>query len=136
MGITLYELATLHHPAGEVGDAQQFFHRTRFHCKSLRHWIPNIPIDFQTILLKAIAEFPHERGDEAAVRHYHMATIAPALAAVAQCPHPTVAMIEGVCVGGGLEIACHCDLRIAAEHGRPVKDVHTLAIRAFADRIQ
>ncbi|SOY82875.1 putative Enoyl-CoA hydratase/isomerase [Cupriavidus taiwanensis] len=65
-----------------------------------------------------IAEFPAERGDEAAVRHYHMATIAPALAAVAQCTHPTVAMIEGVCVGGGLEIACHCDLRIAASDSR------------------
>lgn len=65
-----------------------------------------------------IAEFPTERGDEAAVRRYHMETIAPALAAIAGCLHPTVAMIEGVCVGGGLEIACHCDLRIAADNSR------------------
>jgi len=38
--------------------------------------------------------------------------------AVAQCPHPVVAQIEGVCVGGGLEIACQCDLRIAGESAR------------------
>ncbi|WP_262403758.1 enoyl-CoA hydratase-related protein, partial [Bordetella pertussis] len=31
------------------------------------------------------------------------------------CPHPVLARIEGVCVGGGLEIAAQCDLRIAAE---------------------
>jgi enoyl-CoA hydratase len=32
--------------------------------------------------------------------------------------HPTVACIEGVCVGGGLEIAALCDLRIAQEDAR------------------
>jgi enoyl-CoA hydratase/carnithine racemase len=65
-----------------------------------------------------IAEFPTVRGDEAAVRRYHTETIAPALQAIAECPHPTLAAIEGVCVGGGLEIACHCDLRIAASGSR------------------
>ncbi|MDF3839803.1 enoyl-CoA hydratase-related protein [Cupriavidus basilensis] len=65
-----------------------------------------------------IAEFPEERGDAAALRRYHADVIAPALAAVCGCLHPTVAWIEGVCVGGGLEIACHCDLRIAADDSR------------------
>ncbi|GAB7544559.1 enoyl-CoA hydratase/isomerase family protein [Cupriavidus sp. 8B] len=65
-----------------------------------------------------IAEFPEQRGDAAALRRYHEAVIAPALAAIAGCLHPTLAMIEGVCVGGGLEIACHCDLRIAADDSR------------------
>ena len=32
--------------------------------------------------------------------------------------HPTVAAIEGVCVGGGLEIAASCDLRIASPASR------------------
>jgi len=65
-----------------------------------------------------IAEFPTVRGDEAAVRRYHTEIIAPALRAIAECPHPTLAAIEGVCVGGGLEIACNCDLRIAAAGSR------------------
>ena len=33
------------------------------------------------------------------------------LEALAQCRHPVVALIHGVCVGGGLEIAAQCDLR-------------------------
>ncbi|KDD63250.1 enoyl-CoA hydratase/isomerase domain protein [Bordetella bronchiseptica OSU553] len=37
---------------------------------------------------------------------------------LAACPHPVLARIEGVCVGGGLEIAAQCDLRIAAESAR------------------
>lgn len=32
--------------------------------------------------------------------------------------HPTVACIEGACVGGGLEIASMCDIRIAARSAR------------------
>ena len=65
-----------------------------------------------------IREFPAVRGTPAQVRHYHQHILAPALAAVAECPHPVVAQIDGVCVGGGLEIACQCDLRIAADSAR------------------
>ncbi len=38
--------------------------------------------------------------------------------AVRDCPHPTVAAIRGACVGGGLELAIHCDLRISGRSGR------------------
>jgi len=65
-----------------------------------------------------IREFPQVRADQSGVQRYHRDILAPALAAVALCPHPVVAEIEGVCVGGGLEIACQCDLRIAAESSR------------------
>jgi enoyl-CoA hydratase len=37
---------------------------------------------------------------------------------VARCRHPTVAMIRGACVGGGLEIAAMCDLRICGQSSR------------------
>jgi len=36
-----------------------------------------------------------------------------AFEAVANCPKPTIAMIHGFCMGGGLGIALACDLRIA-----------------------
>lgn len=65
-----------------------------------------------------IREFPQERGDLAGVMRYHTQILAPALAAIATCVHPVLAQIEGVCVGGGLEIASQCDLRIAGNSSR------------------
>lgn len=53
---------------------------------------------------------------------YHE-TVGMALSAIADCPIPTLALIQGPCVGGGLEIACACDLRIAgisARFGAPI----------------
>lgn len=35
-----------------------------------------------------------------------------------ECRHPTVAKIRGVCVGGGLEIASMCDIRICSSDSR------------------
>lgn len=65
-----------------------------------------------------IAEFPAFRFDEAALRRYHEDLIAPALHAMLGCDIPLVAQIEGACVGGGLEIAACCDIRIAAAGSR------------------
>ncbi len=44
--------------------------------------------------------------------------IAAALDGLAAFPKPTLAMIEGACVGGGCGIALACDLRFAAEGSR------------------
>ena len=41
-----------------------------------------------------------------------------ALAALYECRHPIVALIQGICVGGGLEIASLCDLRICGVSSR------------------
>jgi len=46
--------------------------------------------------------------------------------AIAECRHPTLAQIHGICVGGGLEIAALCDLRICGEgsrFGAPIKNL-------------
>ena len=65
-----------------------------------------------------IAEFASVRNDFAQGKVYHLEYVAGALDAVGECRHPTVALIKGPCVGGGLEIACQCDLRISGSSGR------------------
>jgi enoyl-CoA hydratase/carnithine racemase len=65
-----------------------------------------------------IAEFARARDNAAQGRVYHREVVHGALQAVGECRHPTIAMIHGPCVGGGLEIACQCDLRIAGGSAR------------------
>jgi enoyl-CoA hydratase/carnithine racemase len=70
-----------------------------------------------------ISGFETERSNIAQVKHYSDVTHA-ALQAIADCRHPTVAMIRGFCLGGGFELATYCDLRIASDNARlgiPVK---------------
>ncbi|MEP7275160.1 MAG: enoyl-CoA hydratase-related protein [Betaproteobacteria bacterium] len=72
-----------------------------------------------------IGEFATERSNRAQAVAYGRAMHATA-ASLAQCRHPLVAQIHGLCVGGGLEIAALCDLRICGESSRfgaPVKNL-------------
>ena len=64
-----------------------------------------------------IAEFANERADSRQAKIYGD-LIHATMQAVAQCKHPTLAMIKGACVGGGLEIAACCDLRICGASSR------------------
>jgi enoyl-CoA hydratase len=64
-----------------------------------------------------IAEFARERADSKQARPYGE-LIHQTMQSVARCRHPTVALIRGACVGGGLEIAAMCDLRICGQASR------------------
>ncbi len=64
-----------------------------------------------------IEEFPRTRKDKQAARAYGEVTHR-AMRAVADSRHPTLAVIHGACVGGGLELASMCDMRICGRSSR------------------
>ncbi|MBP6020119.1 MAG: enoyl-CoA hydratase/isomerase family protein [Burkholderiaceae bacterium] len=83
-----------------------------------------------------ISEFPRVRADLDGVMHYHQRVLAPALNAIAACQHPVIAQIEGVCVGGGLEIASQCDLRIAGQSARFGAPINRLGFPMAPDEMR
>lgn len=64
-----------------------------------------------------ISEFEEKRSGAEAVAEYN-AVSRHALETLGAFPKPTIAMIEGYCIGGGIEIALLCDLQIATEGSR------------------
>lgn len=72
-----------------------------------------------------ISEFETVRSNKAQAREYGKVMHATAQA-LAECRHPLVAQIHGICVGGGLEIAALCDIRICGQSSRfgaPIKNL-------------
>lgn len=65
-----------------------------------------------------ISEFATVRNTREQVTAFHENTVMGALTAVHDCPVPVVALIQGACAGGGVEIASVCDLRIAGHSAR------------------
>ena len=57
--------------------------------------------------------------------------VAAALDAIRHCEHPTLAMIRGNCIGGGLEIAASCDLRICDATARFGAPIHKLGFSMY-----
>ncbi|MBS1169683.1 MAG: enoyl-CoA hydratase [Burkholderiaceae bacterium] len=64
-----------------------------------------------------IAEFSQLRANRQQGIEYGIA-MHTAAATLAACPVPLVAQIHGICIGGGLEIASLCDIRICGESSR------------------
>jgi enoyl-CoA hydratase/carnithine racemase len=64
-----------------------------------------------------ISKFESERSSKAAIDLYN-ATVAKANDAVYEFPKPTIAMIRGYCIGGGVGLALCCDLRICSDNSK------------------
>jgi len=72
-----------------------------------------------------IAEFGETRSNASVAKAYGK-QVAGTMHEIARARHPTVALIHGACVGGGLEVASQCDMRIAgasARFGVPIKNL-------------
>ena len=64
-----------------------------------------------------ISQFESQRASEEGVRRYEEIGDA-AQRAILESDKPVIAMIRGFCIGGGLNVANACDLRIASEDAR------------------
>ncbi len=64
-----------------------------------------------------ISQFEAERADASAEARYSSASAAANIA-MAGISKPTIAMIRGYCIGGGLAVALTCDLRICTDDSR------------------
>lgn len=64
-----------------------------------------------------ISKFGSERATLEAVEQYNKLT-EMAYAGVHDFPKPTIAMIRGYCIGGGLGLAVSCDMRICSDNSR------------------
>src|SRR5262249_28077158 len=64
-----------------------------------------------------ISKFEKERSSEEAVARYNV-IVDKATSAFDDFPEPTIAMIRGYCIGGGMGLALCCDMRIATPESK------------------
>src|SRR5450755_22173 len=64
-----------------------------------------------------ISKFESERSSKEAIDRYNVA-VDKANTAVYEFPKPTIAMIRGYCIGGGVGLALCCDLRICSDNSK------------------
>jgi enoyl-CoA hydratase/carnithine racemase len=80
-----------------------------------------------------ISEFPSERSNIEQARRYG-AIMHSTIEALWALPQPVVALIKGVCVGGGLEIASLADIRICGVSSRFGAPINRLGlVMAYAE---
>jgi enoyl-CoA hydratase/carnithine racemase len=86
-----------------------------------------------------IGDFDEARDSVAQAREYADFTLAMT-DRLKLCRHPTIAAIEGACVGGGLEMAAMCDIRLGAvgsRYGIPINRIAmTVDHRELVDLIE
>ncbi|MEZ5932224.1 MAG: enoyl-CoA hydratase [Alphaproteobacteria bacterium] len=74
-----------------------------------------------------ISKFAKERGSKEATEHYNART-RQVYERIEHFPKPTIAMIDGHCVGGGLNLAVCCDLRFCSNQSKFAMPAAKLAL--------
>lgn len=74
-----------------------------------------------------ISKFEKERGSADATKHYN-ARIRAIYERIDQFPKPTIAQVDGYCIGGGLNLAVCCDIRICSSKSKFAMPAAKLAL--------
>ena len=82
-----------------------------------------------------ISKFEKERGSKEATEHYN-ARLKVVYNIIENYPKPTIAMIDGYCIGGGLNLAACTDIRIASSKSRFAMPAAKLALGYPFDAIR
>lgn len=82
-----------------------------------------------------ISKFEKERGSKDATEHYN-ARLKVVYDTIENYPKPTIAMIDGHCIGGGLNLAACTDIRIASTKSRFAMPAAKLALGYPFDAIR
>ncbi len=99
-----------------------------------RHFTAGIDLEFLAELHGALGTSGPGRREEALRRI--IVDLQATVSAIEACRKPVIAAIHGACLGGGVDIACACDLRYASSDARfSVKELE-LAIVADLGTLQ
>ena len=82
-----------------------------------------------------ISKFEKERGSKDATEHYN-ARLKVVYDVIENYAKPTIAMIDGYCIGGGLNLAACADIRIASDKSRFAMPAAKLALGYPFDAIR
>lgn len=74
-----------------------------------------------------ISKFEKERGSAEATKHYNT-RIRAIYERIAHFPKPTIAQVDGYCIGGGLNLAVCCDIRICSKKSKFAMPAAKLAL--------
>ena len=95
-------------------------------CRAIQDLVQTIPADIEAVVFRGAGNRAFCAGmdvvafldlDAGTARGF-VEPLKDMLNAVRTLPLPTVASINGACIGAGIELAAACDLRIAASHAR------------------
>ncbi|MEE2745497.1 MAG: enoyl-CoA hydratase-related protein [Pseudomonadota bacterium] len=84
-----------------------------------------------------ITEFETKRKNSEQAKEYGK-VMHSAMESIRNCRHPVLAKINGLCVGGSLELALVCDIRVASENskfGVPVNKLGLVMARSEAEAL-